>query len=147
MLFAPTDFDPIDRFPLVWRWTDERHVKMNAADLATIRPLRAEIAAIAWRRLSEMPFGIAESFEGPSPDAADYVAAVRGWLGGHTRADSDLLLIWDANTAALVNAGLFARHWGDFWYPSSDDLDVVPIDESWVIRIHHYGRLERLAPK
>jgi hypothetical protein len=145
MRFDASDLVALEHFPLAWRWTKETHAKFHAVDLATIRPLRAESAEIAWRRIKGSPLGITGLLDGLSSDAAEYVPAVRAWLENHTRTDSDLLLIWDASTAALVNARLFARRWNDFWYPSSDDLDVVAIDESWVIRIYHDGHLERLT--
>ena len=148
MLFAAADFVAIDRFPLAWRWTDERYAKFGATDLAAIRPLRAESAAAAWQRIRVLPkaFAIAAVFEGP-PEEDGHTAAVRAWLEDHIHADPvDVLLLWAPDTAALVSAGLFAGRWDDFWYPSSDDLDVVPVDESWMIRIHHDGSLLRLAP-
>ena len=148
MRFDASDLVAIEGSPLAWRWTDERHAKFHAADLAAIRPLSNKTATAAWQRISAPRFDVTEQFEGPPLDADDYVAAVGAWLESHTGPPSgDLLLVWDAQTAALVNAGLFARHWDDFWYPSSDDLDVVPIDWSWTIRIHHYGHLERLVPR
>jgi len=148
MLFDAADFVGIEGFPLAWRWTDERYVKMDASDLALIRPLRTESAAVAWQRIRELPkaFGVAEVFEGAPPGGDDHFATVRTWLEDHIHADSgDLLLLWSSDTAAVVSARLFARNWNDFWYPSSDDLDVVPVDERWMIRIHHDGSLLRFA--
>ncbi|MBJ6726356.1 hypothetical protein [Geomesophilobacter sediminis] len=39
-----SDFDPIDEFPLLWRWNDESHGLFLPQELDLIRPLKAAFA-------------------------------------------------------------------------------------------------------
>src|SRR5262245_11742279 len=126
MAFEDSDFVSIDDFPLKWRWTDERYALLGPVELAAIHPLHADRARAAWEKFGALPkhiSGAAEIFEGISVERDDYAAIVRAWLTGRIPQNSgDLLLFWNPDTGALVDAGLFVRRWDDFWYPSSDDL-------------------------
>jgi hypothetical protein len=44
---------------------------------------------------------------------------------------------WDATTAVTAPFVLVARHWSDFFYPSSDDAAVIPPHLKWMLAWHH----------
>ena len=136
------DTTGLDEFSLKWRWTDERHANLCDEERARIRPLRPAAAAAAWR------LSIGSVSEELELDPSVYEDVERA--PARTKSDSGFLtrlpagripvvVSWDQHTAVLTDSELFVQRWDDFCYPSSDDVTVIPVDESWLL---HYSRGE-----
>lgn len=79
----------------------------------------------------------------PTGDEAADEGRVGRWLAGlPVEAEEPLLLSWDALLAVETVWRLFLRRWSDFWYPSSDALDVIPVAGVWALRASDFGRFD-----
>ena len=133
-------FAPLDDFPLLWRWTSPRYDLLAPAVLATIRPLRPDVAqelepsATAWcsdRRTVEMEMTICAEGDEQESVRARLVA-----LGIDPR--TRIVLSWSADTAAATVWSTFLAHWDAFCYPSSDDVTIWAPGEEWVLCYQHF---------
>ncbi len=48
-----------------------------------------------------------------------------------------VIVSWDTDTAVTAPFAVVARHWSDFFYPSSDDAAVIPPYVEWMLTWHH----------
>jgi hypothetical protein len=143
MLVDAEDIAALTDFPLLGRWTQESHAKLGADELASIRPIRPDRTTAVWQRGARVPV------DPTSPEARVVVEegtdplAIGKWLEDRLpRDESDLLLLWDEKTAALVPRRLFVDRWDAFWYPGSDDLTVVGTVAVWRLEMYRYGTFE-----
>jgi len=143
------DLRPLDRFALHWRWTDERYDVLIPDELARIRPLSLALAHLAWER-SQTWHTSASADPAPSGrffEAIEYLDSPdttggQKWLERRLpTASVQMVVSWQPDLAVLTDTALFARRWGSFCYPSSDDVDAWPLDYSWVVTYWHEGRL------
>jgi hypothetical protein len=135
--FAPADFVSLDTFDLGWRFTPARAGDLSPATLARIRPLTAARAA-----------GFAQFARDACEDAAQLGAtfrsdnppgAVREQLAALPPVPStQIVLSWNARTAAVSDWEIFLAQWDDFCYPSSDDVTIWPFDSTWTLCYRHY---------
>ncbi len=145
MLPNRLEHDALARFPLVSRWTRATHDLLSPEELALIRPLNAATARAVWDRAlkthqgargGHLTFMLCEG--DPSEEHQ-----VRQWLGGLPVAQREpILLCWSADLAVEATWSLFIRRWSAFWYPSTDDLDVLPVTGPWALRASHLGQFE-----
>lgn len=125
MRVTTEDLAELDEFPLRWRWSRE-YADFEPGDLGSIRPIHPEKAAVICQEIVSPPFDVSRPedriilAEGTEP----YV--ISAWLEDKIpQGVSEVLLVWDQSTAALVPRRLFVERWSDFSYPSSDDLSVM----------------------
>jgi len=141
----PWDYLPMERFRLAWRITDVRWTKLPPDDLAEVRPLRPEKAAelkerstlffLAPYELDQRWFAGVRSTEAP----AERVERTRGWLRDrNVDPGQTLLVLWDRETAVVTKWSVFLAYWSDFCYPSSDDVDIWPPSEEWILAYYHF---------
>lgn len=70
-------------------------------------------------------------------------AAARAWLLARLPERArEVVVSWDARTAAMVPWGVFCDHRADFCYPASDDVTVWPLaGEEWLLEVDHDERM------
>jgi hypothetical protein len=135
------DTTGLDESALRWRWTDERHANLSDEERARIRPLRPEAASKVWR-LSTASLGKELELD-PSvyEDVERWPARTKNDSGFLARLPAGRILVvvsWDRHTAVLTDSELFVQRWDDFCYPSSDDVTVIRLDESWLLHYWHW---------
>lgn len=143
-----SDFEPIDDFPFLWRWTEENHTLFLPQELEAIRPLKADLAQKLHHEMLKVdrPNGLNRNVTEDlrvieSNDEND--DEIRNWLINLPVHETEqVILSWASDTAIMTTWKLFREKWSDFWYPSSDDLTVTNCSMSWVLAVYHYGRFE-----
>lgn len=151
----PPPLMTIHDFPLAWRWTDPKYVKLPANVLAQITPL--EIHAAKTTHDQWLPFfdksgqvirsrfsnvEICHTEGNWRGDACrrepPLIANVADWLRTRER-DSDLFVIisWRPECAVRTTWGIFTQWWDDFCYAGSDDAFIVPDSSRWFLAFHH----------
>lgn len=144
MEFEEQEFADINTFSLAWRWTDAKHWMATGSELERIRPLFPAIALRLWNEIFQMTFGEesdARAFF--TTDAIEYrtdrdPTYVTQWLNSLSSNQSgQIIIFWEPDKAVVTEQNLFAHHWDDFCYPSSDDIVIWPIDVSWVLIYGH----------
>jgi hypothetical protein len=141
--FEDSDYEPLSRFGLLWRWTSPSHAELAPDVLDSIRPIGAAKAAI----INEFAVRARDPGEGLNEFARDlrrYHArgadegVVRDWLDSFPiPADEAVVVSWDTHTAVTAPFAVVTRHWSDFFYPSSDDAAVIPPHGEWMLTWHH----------
>jgi hypothetical protein len=143
-----SDFQSMDQFPLRWRWTDPKWNELPPGRLSRILPLTASKARAFYERelalfhalnLRRDRFSrILEHDDTASVDPA----TARHWLRSLPVPEGQsVLVLWDRETAALVDWRTFCEYWDDFCYPMSDVI-VSPSTDDWVL---HYRSDERFV--
>jgi hypothetical protein len=143
-----SDFDSIDGFPLLWRWSDENHMVFVPQDLNLIRPLKPETSLKLHNKLlrvdqqnglnCNLTNNLQEIYSNDDNDDT-----IQDWLIKLPVTETELILLsWTPEIAILTTWKLFTGRWSDFWYPSSDDLTVTSVSMDWVLAISHYGRIQ-----
>ena len=137
---SPTDFAPLDSFPLLGRWTRRSHDLLPADALATIRPL-APSAALALanearsrcqpRAISDLEMTISAEWDAPEP-VRDRLAALP--IPG----DERVILSWANDLAVETRWQTFVGYWDAFCYPSSDDVAVWSLGGNWTLCYRHF---------
>ena len=129
-------------FPLAWRWTDEKYAVLPDDVLARIIPQTNEQAAQLFKRslrfcgtdgVDERQFSLVQiTTKNVEP------ALVSAWLRAcHCKAETMVFLSWQPDTAISTTWEIFVHYWSEFCYPESDDLNVWPEDNSWMLLYHH----------
>ncbi len=133
----PTTHPSLDDFPLGWRFTATRLGRPAGDIVARITPLGSTPAgACAQSAARRMP---PEGGDVRCIRSDDSPGAVRLQLHElPVNAGSQIVISWNANTAAFTDWSTFVAHWDDFCYPASDDVVVWAADEDWTLRYHHY---------
>ena len=132
----------IDKFPLKWRWTEEKYCLFSENELAQITPLAPSSANVVWRtslRFTSEAGDMSPStsfFERIERIDAEDEDAVREWLSKKLPA-TEVIVSWQPDVAVLVNTELIVKRWSEFCYAGSDDLSFWPLNESWVVHCSH----------
>jgi hypothetical protein len=143
MLVDAEDIAALTDFPLLSRWTQETHVKLGPDELASIRPIRPERTSAIWQRGARVPVVPTSAEARVVVEEGTDPLAISRWLEDRLpRNETDLLLLWDEKTAALVPRRLFVDRWDDFWHRSADDLTVVGTVAVWRLEMYRYGTFE-----
>ncbi|HMA35250.1 MAG TPA: hypothetical protein VKY74_12345 [Chloroflexia bacterium] len=132
------DFQPLERFPYLWRWNI-----LPPAVRAEIRLLTQPAALAAYDRGTQFysraghrpklfqPVGQLEAAE---KDAQQ----VRQWLERSLPDPAQRIVVsWGPDTAVITTAAIFCTYWDDFCYPASDDADIIPLEEDWIVVYRH----------
>jgi hypothetical protein len=142
MVLDADDFTSMSQFPLRWRWTDAHYARLSEEELAGIRPLREARASELWDGLAASTRNLAGETLQVDQDDEACAGPTREWLDARLPlADREILVLWSTGIGVVANRRVFVERWDDFWYPGSDDVVVVPGSESWVLHIHHSGRI------
>ena len=135
--FQESDFMPVDRCELWWRWSRPTHTVFPVATLARIRALTPEAA--------EKVDGHAISLCNPKREAQDRLSAagdpelVRAELERLPIDPQTVVVVsWDVRTAILTDWETFYRHWEAFCYPGPDDVTIMPQRDVWSLCYDHY---------
>ncbi|WP_347332926.1 hypothetical protein [Marinimicrobium locisalis] len=135
----------IEKFPLRWRWTDEKYCLLPEHELRKIRPLSESAAAKAWE--TSIRLVDAESDFSPSAELftdIEFISAedsnlVRQWLQSKIP-DGEIIASWQPEWAVITESELFIKYWDEFCYPSSDDVSIWSKSEKWVVHYHHHEK-------
>ncbi len=65
--------------------------------------------------------------------------------------DELIISMWDEGIGMLIPWGTFYDYWSNLCFPSSDDVSICPISESWFLQYHHedlfvFGRIRPDLP-
>jgi hypothetical protein len=137
----------IRQFPLAWRWTDPTHTVLPDSVLAQLHPLDATEAARLSNRLGS-PFiksRLASPLRYPQFRREEFVSRQEcgAWEASllFTKIEIDdttaVSLYWRSETALRTTWGVFRQHWKDFCYPSTDNVFIIPEDNSWLLFYDH----------
>ena len=150
--FEDLDYAPLSRFPLLWRWTSPSHAEFAPDVLDTIRPIGRTKAAVINQfvidRVHARAYGLGLNAEFACdlqslPARGEDEDVVRDWLLSlPISADEFVIVSWDTHTAVMAPFALVARNWSGFFYPSSDDVAVIPRSVEWMLAWHHEEFLE-----
>lgn len=144
---SPADFIPLERFELVWRWTDPKYALFTPRLLAKIRPLSHAKAFAVWQRsywfLDDVSFStlsLRDEFcaETQRLDLTVGEPDAKAWLTERLPdRTEDVFISWEPHTAVVVPIELFVERWDDFCYPGSDDAAIWPASERWFLFHDH----------
>lgn len=136
------DYEPLESFPLLWRWNDARRNEPPSEALNDIQPLRKEKA----RELCQysMTFsnrnGLIPEFFVKIEETAAAVEnenAQRWLLLKVPQEKSKVVVSWTNDLAVLVSWEVFCQYWDDFCYPATDDVAIFPLSEDWMLLYDH----------
>ena len=152
--FTRADFQPIEDFSLIWRWTQQSHIVLPPEVLAAIHPFTAakaeELRGVAeqmhkyFDALPDLdknkPFETQDSYDFLDTSGDD-IKLVQDWL--QTRPvedDPDVLIVWRffPGCGVLSKWRIFCQYWDDFCYPASDDVAIWPLCGSWAVVYRHF---------
>lgn len=162
MVINGSDFRPLDTFRLRWRWTDSRWALLPTRDLAEIHPLIESKAMELWDRVFPASEELLRLGLGLSPTARhlrldsyrriqaaepDPIEVSRGLKSLEPANELSALISWHPAEAVVVDWYVFVDYWNSFCYPASDDVTIMPLNETWIMEWHHdeYFLFARLA--
>ena len=132
-----TDISDIETFPLLWRWNQASHTILPKEQIKRIEPFTVKKAL-------EL-YGLVKQLEGKNIDSESMVIDTSGerkviieWLNKLNCKEEPVFISWNKDIAAKVPWHLFVDRWDDFCYPSSDDVDIVPMSGNWHLRYRHF---------
>ena len=131
----------LEDFPLSWRWTDSRHSALPKAVLAQLQPMPKKKAREAFeqtRQFSKLA-GITQPADVSDEEGSRWLRAQQ------VEPTESITISWSPDCALRTRWTVFADHWSDFCYPSSDDLVVWPDSKRWVLFYDH-DEVFRFAP-
>lgn len=138
-----SDLISLEKFPLNWRWTDERWKKLSGSILSQINPLTPEKSSALYDFQNQFsPF---ENFQYEKVNDENYIrtdffdsSAVTNWLENKIGDEENFIfLCWNKDWAIRTTAKVFCDYWDDFCYPASDDIVVTAEKTDWIIVYHH----------
>jgi len=144
---SENDFGDILQFPLLWRWNSKKHVEFSPEQLQAIRPLTIQAASKLHAALKHLhqPGGLnpSETYELRKINAEQNEEAMKTWMDDvPIAADEPIVISWNNELAVQTKWEILRESWSDFWYPSSDDLTVIPISSDWALAASHDGLFE-----
>ena len=141
--FNPTDYGDLDTFKLSWRWTNPKYTVLPEDEYRAIRPLRPHIAeqlyaryyvseaTDLWRCLwSRDPMYKTKFFS-----EVERIITIDQIKMSEDEYETDIVIIWDPDVAAVVPWKMIQKYWDDFWY--DDDLYVFPTSQRWGVFRYH----------
>jgi hypothetical protein len=146
--FTAQDVVPLGDRGQRWRFETEVQPHVRLLTPTTARAVHTDLVA---RYISTRAFSLAadkvhaiEEYDASGDDGL-----VASWLRSHeTDMTLDVLVSHGSLGVYLVMWGLFCAHWGDFCLPSSDDVLICPVSETWILLYDHediffWGRTRR----
>lgn len=128
-------------FELAWRWTQPSHAVLPPDVMAQIVPLANPVRryhAQVRPCLDENVFEDIERMSGgvPTSNGTQQLQRLPVSL------NEQVTVEWDRDLAIRTTWEIFTRYWDDFCYPATDDIEVYPADESWMLIYRHWGTME-----
>ncbi|MES9974871.1 MAG: hypothetical protein ABW094_11465 [Candidatus Thiodiazotropha sp.] len=125
----------IDNFKLKRRWTDPDYLDMPEEDLEKINVLSPESASAVFgeslRLIQESNIeNEGQRISTNNSDLAEYLARID--------VESKIFVSWSPDCAVVTTLNIFIKYWGDFCYPSSDDVSIWPVNNAWFLQYFHY---------
>jgi hypothetical protein len=130
-------------FPLIWRWTSKSHAIFSKFELAALYPCSAVEAARIYdeTRSFDTRDGLDErQFKSLLTKSAAAIPPSESfaWLRARVSNLAEQIIVsWNRETALRTDWELFTARWDHFCYPSSDDVLILPENDSWVLRYYH----------
>ena len=136
------DFQPLDSFPIKWRWTDSHWNKLPDESLKKLHPLTESKADEIFHYFLKFydQSGIDKSlFENIEQiDTSGEKLEICHWLlSCLPNLNQTIIVSWNNRMAVLVEWKVFCEYWDDFCYPASDDVTIFPISEEWSLLYSH----------
>ena len=147
-----SDYEPLTRFSLLWRWTSPRYNELPPDVLERIRPIAQPKAALIndyvlervhekWPALGVRPESVRD-VQRIDADLEDE-SVVKEWLLSlPIPVDETVIVSWNKRTAVTAPFAFVAEYWSDFFYASSDDAAIVPPDVAWMLVWDHREHFE-----
>lgn len=132
----PADFSPLPEFGRAWRFLDPKYNVLPPAALADLHPISpnrlATMNAVLEIASARIATGLAQLTDidaaCESEEARGLISAALGGLP--IRTDQRVIVGWDRDDIFETSWRTFCAYWGDFCYPSSDDVTIYPLDGS-----------------
>jgi hypothetical protein len=137
-----SDFRPFETFNLKWRFTDARWNLLPYKDLKQICILTEEKATDMVKFALDFygRDGMISEFENVEELRTEFMdeQEVTTWLLDHHHdVSTEVIVSWDNENAAVTTWAIFTKYWNAFCYPSSDNVAIFPLDESWMLAWYH----------
>ncbi len=140
MGLTPADLSDLDTFEYYLRWTDPKHGGLSPAELKKIRPLTLVAAKRVFETLTHSacgPQGNVQQFlycGATHFDAAGEVSEVSRWLGNILPGgQTDIVVSWKPDMAALIPRELFVYKWCEFCFSSCSPVTIWPPDGGYIL--------------
>ena len=135
-IHTKNDFQPIESFSLIWRWTDEDHNVFPDEILQRIKPLKNDKAHEVNEYASNNFYEKKETTKTCRTSGDEQY--VQNWLFSLPINSSDEIIIsWDNETAVLTDWEVFSEYWDGFCYPTSDEVAIWSPSNKWVLLYEH----------
>jgi len=146
ILLQESDYQALETFPLLWRWTDPRWNVLPSAILADIRVLTAAKTYAISERWGLFTRGRADTI--PPFEFIDRLteldvatrsdAQAQDWLQRQVvNLQQRVVVIWSPAIAVQTSLAVFQTYWSDFCYPASDDVAILPLTVDWLLTYSH----------
>ncbi len=143
--FRPTDFTPLERFPLKWRWMLPNAQDFPPEIYANVQPLRTDVAhrvasaidyLVSGDGLQSAGFSEVRSF---SAEASPAVARALSRVG---RPEDEVVVLWSQYLAVLTRWSLFRFRWPAFCHSAPGQVLVVPVSRCWLLAYRPFDRFQ-----
>ena len=142
--FDTKEIIPFENFKLNWRW-DSVHSTISTEEKKQIKPF-SEIESKRINKIIdyfESETNLRKSFESSNWFSAnsDTELAREKFTDNIRRLTQNynerLFVSWNRTTCVYTNKEIFIKYWGDFCYPSSDDITIISEFTNWVYFYNH----------
>jgi hypothetical protein len=136
---TPADLEPFAASGHAWRWRDPKYDVLPDDVLQAIQAVRRPKAEDYFQPSLNIDRWVrAQPAREVTTDDHDE-AAVAEWLGAGTDPNEMVIASWSETEAIYLPWSVFRKYWSSFCYPSSDDVTVWPVDESFGLSYSHRG--------
>ena len=119
-------------FPLIWRWTQPSHTVLPVEVLRELQPLTTDQIEGLYLRYTK-PRGPSMARHRATEEASETGL----WLASLPQRACRVIAVWNKETALSLPWDTFVKYWGDFCYPSSDDVEIFEEGGPLVLRWRH----------
>ncbi len=163
-----SDYRPLTSFELLERWTSPKKDTLPEQTLKQLKPLAHTKAAKLWnytsRYRNELWDYASKDIPEPLPDTSSFTSIIyidvnsegierttEKLMSLGLSPDELIISMWDEGIGMLIPWGTFCDYWSNLCFPSSDDVSICPISESWFLQYHHedlfvFGRIRPDLP-
>ncbi len=151
------DFQPLANFELRERWIGSQKDTLPEKTLNQFQPLTSTKAIELWnytsRYRNELWSYAFKNVSDPLPETSSFTSMIRidANSEGIERTtkklmslglshDELVIVMWEPEVAMRIPWDIFCYYWSDLCFPSSDDVSICPISETWFLQYHHEDR-------
>jgi hypothetical protein len=135
----PVDLEPFSASGYAWRWRNPKYDVLPDDILQAIHAVRHPKAQDYFQPSLNIDRWVrAQPAQEITTDDHEE-DAVAEWLGAGTLASQMVIASWSEDEAIYLPWSVFRKYWSSFCYPSSDDVTVWPVDESFGLSYSHIG--------